>query len=319
MTNIKDLAKMAGVSVTTVSRVLNEHPYVSEKKRMAVLEAIKATNYHKNINAVHLSKGNTLLMGVVLPFTGHPYFASLLKGIARIALEHDYKLVLFQTDYLESRELDALLMLKEKQIDSLIICSRACSLATIEEHLHYGSIVLCENIKREQISTTFVNHYSVFFEALEYLYQKGHQKIGYCIGRRSGSSSKKREQAYKDFLVKYDLHFRPEYIMDNCLYVEDAEKIIKELKTMEVPPTALLVTNDQIAAGVVTCCHNEGIAIPDELAIIGFDNQPIAKMMNITTIDIPHEQMGENLFLQAVGEEISHTEVKVKLIERGTV
>lgn len=319
MTNIKDLAKMAGVSVTTVSRVLNEHPYVSETKRAAVLEAIKATNYRKNINAVHLSKGKTLLMGVVLPFTGHPYFASLLKGIARKALEHDYKLVLFQTDYLENRELDALQMLKEKQIDSLIICSRACSIATIEEHQQFGPIVLCENIKREQVSTTFVNHYAVFFEALEYLYQKGHQKIGYCIGRRSGSSSLRRELAYKDFLKKYDLPFKTEYIMDNCLYVEDGEKVIKQLKKMEVPPTGLLVTNDQIAAGIVTCCLNEGIVIPDELAIIGFDNQPIAKMMNITTFDIPHEQMGENLFLQALGEEITHKEVVVKLIERGTV
>lgn len=319
MTNIKDLAKLAGVSVTTVSRVLNEHPYVSETKRVAVLEAIKATNYHKNINAVHLSKGKTLLMGVVLPFTGHPYFASLLKGIARKALEHNYKLVLFQTDYLESRELDALQMLKEKQIDSLIICSRACSIATIEEHLQFGPIVLCENLKREQVSTTFVNHYSVFFEALEYLYRKGHQKIGYCVGRRSGSSSAKREQAYKDFLEKYDLPFTSEYIMDNCLYVEDGEKVIKLMKQMAEPPTALLVTNDQIAAGIVTCAHNEGITIPDDLAIIGFDNQPIAKMMNITTIDIPHEQMGENLFLQAIGDDITHKEIGVKLIERGTV
>src|SRR4051794_5673705 len=179
MANIIDLAKMAGVSKTTVSRVLNNHPYVSEEKKNAVLEAIKMTNYHKNINAVHLSRGKTQLMGVVLPFSDHPYFALLLKGVAKQAFENNYKLVLFQTDYRESREKEALQMLEQKQIDSLIICSRTCELSMIEEHLQFGQIVLCENVKGEKLSSTYVNHYKIFFDALEYLYHKGHRKIGY--------------------------------------------------------------------------------------------------------------------------------------------
>ncbi|WP_025691263.1 LacI family DNA-binding transcriptional regulator [Paenibacillus zanthoxyli] len=319
MTNIKDLAKMAGVSVTTVSRVLNNHPYVSEEKKNAVLEAVKVSNYHKNINAVHLSTGKTLLMGVVLPFSDHPYFGLLLKGIAKQALEYNYKLVLFQTDYMESRELEALQMLQQKQIDSLIICSRTCDLSTIEEHLPFGPIVLCENIKGNEVSTTFVNHYNIFVEALEYLYRKGHNKIGYCIGRRSGTNSHEREMAYRDFVKKYNLLYKPDYTLDECFYFEDGDKVIKQIQEMDAPPTALLVTSDQVAAGIVTCCKNRLISIPDELAIIGFDNQPIAKMMNITTIEIPLEDMGKNLFLQAVNGDLSNEELPAKLIERGTV
>ncbi|MFT8322160.1 MAG: LacI family DNA-binding transcriptional regulator [Bacillus sp. (in: firmicutes)] len=320
MTNIRDLAKMAGVSVTTVSRVLNNQPYVSEEKRKAVLEAIKISNYHININAVHLSKGKTLLMGVVLPFSDHPYFGLLLKGIANLALEHNYKLVLFQTDYIENREMEAFEMLKQKQIDSLIICSRTCEWSTIEEHLPYGPIVLCENRRRENVSSTFVNHYKIFTDALEYLYQKGHKKIGYCIGRKSGVNSKQREIAYKDFLRKYNLPYRYDYVVENCLHFEDGEKVIKRIKDMDTPPTALLVTSDQVAAGIVTCCHNEHISIPEELALIGFDNQPIAKVMNITTIDIPLVEIGRNLFRQAIKTNtISHKEVLAKLMERGTV
>ncbi|AIQ12974.1 LacI family DNA-binding transcriptional regulator [Paenibacillus durus] len=262
MTNIKDLAKMAGVSVTTVSRVLNNHPYVSEEKKNAVLEAVKASNYHKNINAVHLSTGKTSLMGVVLPFSDHPYFGLLLKGIANQALEYNYKLVLFQTDYMESRELEALQMLMQKQIDSLIICSRTCDLSTIKEHLPF---------------------------------------------------------AYRDFVKKYNLPYKPDYIMDECYYFEDGEKVIKQIQEMDAPPSALLVTSDQVAAGIVTCCKNRHISIPDELAIIGFDNQPIAKMMNITTVEIPLENMGKNLFLQAVNGDLSNEELPAKLIERGTV
>lgn len=319
MTNIKDLAKMAGVSVTTVSRVLNNHPYVSEEKRKSVLEAIRVSNYHQNINAVHLSKGKTQMIGVVLPYSDHPYFAMLLKGIAKQALETNYKLVLFQTDYKESMELEALQMLKQKQIDSLIICSRACDWSTIKEYLPFGSIVLCEDVRGKQVSSTFVDQYKIFMNALEYLHQKGHKKMGYCIGRKSGTNSEHRELAYRDFLKKYNLPYRSEYIFDQCLYFEDGEKVVKQLKEMNQPPSALLVTSDQVAAGMVTCCQKQGISIPENLSIIGFDNEPIAKMMDITTIEIPLVEMGINLFLQAINDEESNHEVTFQLIERGSV
>lgn len=319
MTNIKDLAKMAGVSVTTVSRVLNNHPYVREEKRKSVLEAIKVSNYHQNINAVHLSKGKTQMIGVVLPFSDTPYFALLLKGIAKQALDNNYKLVLFQTDYKERMELEALQMLKQKQIDSLIICSRACDWSTIQEYLPFGPIVLCEDVKGKQVSSTFVNQYIIFIKALEYLYQKGHKNIGYCIARKSGTNSQHRELAYRDFHKKYSLSYQPEYIIDQCLYFEDGEKVIKQLNKMEKPPSALLVTSDQVAAGIVTYCQKQDISIPGKLAIIGFDNEPIAKMMEITTIDIPLVEMGKKLFLQAINDELSNDEVSFHFIERGSV
>ncbi len=318
MTNIKDLARMAGVSVTTVSRVLNNHPYVREDKKKAVLNAVRTSNYHKNINAVHLSKGKTFLMGVVLPFSDHPYFAQLLKGIAKQALENNYKLVLFQTSYIESRELEALEMLKLKQIDSLIICSRTCDFAMIEEHLTFGPIVLCEDLHGKNLSATYVDHYRIFYEALKYLHSKGHSRIGYCIARKSGTNSQKRMSAYRDFLHHSQLPYYPEYLMDDCLYFQDGEKVIRQIKEMITPPTALLVTSDQVAAGIFTCCQREKISIPDDLAIIGFDNEPIAKMMNITTVEIPLVEMGKNLFLQAISEQVSNKEMSAKLIERGT-
>ena len=319
MTNIRDLAKMAGVSVTTVSRVINNHPYVSEEKKNAVLKAIQDSNYHKNINAVHLSRGKTLLMGVVLPYSDHPYFALLLKGIAKQAFKHNYKLVLFQTDYMESRELEALDMLKHKQIDSLVICSRSCPVSTIEEHLQYGPIVLCEKMKGKELSATFIDHYKTFVHALEYLYQKGHRKIGYCIGRKTGMNSRQRELAYRDFVNKYHLDYNQEYIIDHCLYFEDGEKVLKKILGMITTPSALIVTNDQVAAGIVTACQSLNISIPEQLAIIGFDNQPIARMMNITSFELPLEEMGENMFLQAVNAEVTHKEFSVQFIERGTV
>jgi DNA-binding LacI/PurR family transcriptional regulator len=88
---------------------------------------------------------------------------------------------------------------------------------------------------------------------------------------------------------------------------------------MDKPPSALLVTSDQVAAGIVTYCQKQDITIPDKLAIIGFDNEPIAKMMDITTIDIPLVEMGRNLFLQAINDEVTNKEFSIHFIERRTV
>jgi DNA-binding LacI/PurR family transcriptional regulator len=208
MANIKDIAKMAGVSVTTVSRVLNNHPYVSEEKKNAVKNAIEKCNYQQNINAVHLSKGKPFLIGVVIPFTNHPYFALLVEGIANEAVKNNYNLVLIQTNYELQREHEALMMLKHKQIDGLIICSRICSWDR-DEFSSFGPIILCEDTRGKQISSTYIDHYKVFFKALEYLQVKGYHKIGYCIGRNTGSNSQQRELAYKDFLIKNNKRYNP--------------------------------------------------------------------------------------------------------------
>jgi DNA-binding LacI/PurR family transcriptional regulator len=318
--NIKDIALMAGVSVTTVSRVLNDHPYVSSDKKAAVQRAIEQVNYQRNINAVHLSKGKTFLIGVVVPFSNHPYFGLLIEGIANEALQKNYKLVLFQTNYETERELEALTMLKDKQIDALIICSRICTWDLIEDYLSYGPIVVCEDTRGTEVSSTFVDHYQSFYKALEYIHSKGHQKIGYCIGRETGANSDLRRVAYKDFLKKYNLTFNPDFLFYDCFNFEDGERVIDSIKNLKSPPSALLISSDQVAAGILTCCKEQAIAVPNKLALMGFDNQPIAKIMNITTLEIPLVEMGRKLFAQATNTaSISQEEIAVKLIERQTV
>ncbi|NGP45541.1 LacI family DNA-binding transcriptional regulator [Bacillaceae bacterium SIJ1] len=320
MPNIRDIASLAGVSAATVSRVLNHHPYVSQEKREAVLKVMQKYNYQKNMNAVHLSTGKTFLIGVVLPFLDHPYFAQLVKGIANEALKHQYKLILFHTNYEADREIEALNMLKNKQVDALIICSRCLEWESIEEYTSYGMIVVCEDIKKPKVSSTFVNHYQSFMMALQYLYEKGHQRIGYCVWRKTGTNSRQREKAYLDFHRLHNLPVRQSYILAHRLYFEDGVQIVHDLRKLSDPPTALLVTGDQIAAGIVTCCKKENIAIPDQLAIIGFDNQPIAQVMEITTIEIPLEAMGRQLFLQSIDSyNYTHHEMTTTFIPRKTV
>ncbi|WP_227396873.1 LacI family DNA-binding transcriptional regulator [Jeotgalibacillus aurantiacus] len=318
MANIRDVAKKAGVSVTTVSRVINEHPYVKQEKRLAVLEAMEECGYVKNINAVHLSKGTTGMIGIVLPFIDHPYFSSLLNGLAHEARVHQKKLVLFQTDYEIDHELEALELLRQKQLDGLIFCSRECNWSVIEAYQSYGTIVMCEKMD-ERISYTFVDHYRIFQEALGYLEKKGYERIGYCIGRRSGSNSLARETAYRDFLVGKGQPFREEWIFDGCYDLEDGDSVVQQLQDLEKKPDALLVTSDHVAAGIMSAAGKRGIRIPEDLAVIGFDNHPIARMLSITTFDLPLEEMGRNLFRQVLSSDVSSTEISATLVERKTV
>ncbi|MBE9918082.1 LacI family DNA-binding transcriptional regulator [Paenibacillus donghaensis] len=319
MANIKDIARIAGVSVTTVSRVMNNHPYVREDKRKAVMQAMKQANYHRNINAVHLSTGKTNLIGVVVPFINLPYFGTVIDGIAGEAVKDNYKLVMIQTNYEEQREIEALEMLKDKQVAALIICSKMSSWEVVEAYASFGPIAVLEDGRGRKLSSTYINHYQCFTDALHYLHQKGHRKIGYCMSRKNGTSSRQREAAYRDFMKSINEPVNENYIFYKCLHFEDGEIIMQRMSQMDNPPTALLVTGDQLAAGILICCKERGISVPGDLAIVGFDNQPIAKVLNITTFELPLAEIGRKLYYQAVQNKHFHQEIPAIFIERLTV
>lgn len=261
MPNIKDVAMAAKVSVSTVSRVLNNHPYVEESKRQAVLEAIERLNYSRNVNAVHLIKGKTNLIGVMLPYIHHPFFSALLQGIGQEALRHQVQLIVLQTGYDPEKERQALYMLKMKQIDGLLICSKSLSWEVLAPYSQYGPILACEKTTSPGISSIYIDHYSCIQEAMKLLLKKGHRRIGCCLSREVSPSSYSRRAGFR---------------------------------------------------------------FPADLAVIGFDNQPIAEVLGITSIDIQVPLMGSTGFAllhEAINDEnrppVSQ-ELPYRLIERAS-
>jgi LacI family purine nucleotide synthesis repressor len=323
--NIRQIAKEAGVSVTTVSRVLNNHAYVSEEKRKAVLEAINRLNYSRNLNAIHLIKGKTNIVGVMLPYINHAYFARLLEGIASEALRSNYQLILFQTDYNPEEEMKALNMLKMKQIDGLIICSKALEWEQIEPFTDDGPILACEDTGDAAISSIYIDHYASFQQGLFYLMERGHRHIGYCLGRVNSNNSQARRKAYVDALALIDEVVREEWMFYQCYSIEDGVKVVNKLLTMKERPTALLVAGDQVAVGIMMEAKKNGIRIPEDLAIIGFDNQPIAEVFDLTTIDNQLFEMGTSAFrivhnqIMKKKREPEKCRLEFRLIERSTV
>ncbi|PGS93474.1 LacI family transcriptional regulator [Bacillus anthracis] len=325
MANIKDIAKMAGVSVTTVSRVLNDHPYVSEEKRKAVIEIVEKLNYSQNANAVHLSKGKTNIVGVILPYINHPSFDAMVGGMMEEALTHNYRVLLCQTNYNKKEEMKSLHMLKTKQLDGLIICSRANDWEMIEPYASYGTIIACEDNDISNISSVYTNHSAAFQLGMDYLIEKGYKKIGYCTGRKLGPSSQKRFDVYKQQLQSIDEEVNEEWIFTECFMLEDGVKVAHNLKEMQHLPEALIVAGDEVAIGVMTEAEKLGIQVPEDLAIIGFDNQPISQVLQLTTIDQNLNEIGRKafeMFYRQTSDGRSKqekVEIPYELVERSTV
>jgi DNA-binding LacI/PurR family transcriptional regulator len=324
MANIREIARLAGVSVSTVSRVLNNHPYVSPDKREAVMKTIRELDYSPNINAVHLSRGKTNMVGVILPTINHPYFSELLEGIAEEAMKHNIQLVLFQTAYNPDKEFEALEQLRGHLIDGVIFASRAIPFNSLLKYKDAGPIVLCEDSDQDEFPSISIQHVAAFNLGMEYLISKGHERIAICLGRLEGTNSQKRQKAYEDKMKMIGQKVYREWVIGKCLMIQDGKRVVDHFIQMNEKPTAFLVGNDQVAAGIITETAQKGLAVPENIAILSFDNHPISEIMGITTIDIPTKQLGIDAFhayIKRTGEDQYAKKVILpfKLIQRKSV
>ncbi|MCE4051118.1 MULTISPECIES: LacI family DNA-binding transcriptional regulator [Bacillaceae] len=323
MGNIKKIAELSGVSVTTVSRVLNNHPYVKEEKRKAVLETIDKLNYSQNLNAVHLSRGKTSMIGVMVPYITVPYYGSLLDGIGEEALKNNYSINLFQTNYDVNKEKEALEKLKSKQVDGMIIGSHTANMDILRKYASDHPIIVCEKVTEENIAAVYIDHYSAFRQGLDFLHSNGYKHIGYCVNRATSANSRLREKAFYEGLQKLGLAAEKEWVFDSCLSIEDGKRVVKKLLELKDRPDALLVSSDQVAAGIMTEARKQQMNIPEDLALLSYDNHPISEALELTTMDLPIVEMGRRSFqlfqqLQDKKQEMP-IELKAKLVVRSTV
>ena len=290
MTNIRDLAREANVSVTTVSRVLNDHPYVAEDKRRAVKEAIEKLGYIRNQTAVHLSIGQTKTIGVMLPFVDHPYHAAILQGIAKSAFAETYRFLTWQTNYVEEHERTVLRALAQREVDGLIIVSHSLPTADILSYEQYGPIVFCE--LHQAVSAVYIDHYTAFRKGLMELQRLGHKRIGICLGRSDSTNSLARKQAYHDFVEQPS----DDWVYEQTLTIEDGSRVAERWLRQKQRPSAILTASDHVAAGLIIELRKHGYRIPEDLSVIGFDGSDLAQVLNLTTISIPYDVIGQQAF-----------------------
>ncbi|ADC52331.1 LacI-type regulatory protein (plasmid) [Alkalihalophilus pseudofirmus OF4] len=324
MSNITEIAKRAKVSRTTVSRVLNNHPYVKKEKRESVLRAIEELNYVPNMSAINLSKGKTNVFGVIVPQINHSFFSNLIEGIGKECNKHNYSLLVLQSNYDIKKELKYFDMLKNKVIDGMIVGSSIIPTNKINDLSSSGKIISCEYSASEKFPRVFVDHESGFKLAVDHLKSKGHQKIGLCLGNPKSGVGITRKKSFFNLLREYQLTWNNDWYFDERYTIYDGIKVASKLLDNPVRPTAVVVGSDQVAAGILYEVKRRGIRIPEDLALIGFDDQPIAKVLDLTTINQPIIELGEvaaNLLYRLVNGEGIHadTKLELELVERKSV
>lgn len=328
MTKISDVAEKTGYSITTISRAINDHPYVSDKTKKKIFDAMKELDYYPNNVAQQLRGKGTKLIGVIISFVINPFFTYLVDAIEKAAYQVGYQIVILQTLEEPEREKKIIEMLKKRQLDGLIMTSLDDDSPEVLKLIEAGKIVVCNRYLGEQnIPLIHVDEKKATYEATYYLLSKGHRKIGYVTGNRGSMLPvDPRFEGYVQALKEFDIEPNSNYIFPRRLTISDGKSTLTDVLALgEERPDALLVISDEVASGILSQCHLLNIKVPETLAIIGFDDQPIAEALypGLTTVRQPIKEMGEYVAALIIAniehrEHPERPELNTKLIIRGT-
>jgi len=333
--SIKDVAKEAGVAISTVSNVINETRFVKEEISNKVLKAIKKLNYRPNIIARGLRTKSTKTVSIILPDIGSPFFAQVIKGMEEVARNRGYTLILGCTFYnIEEEELQMNVLL-DKFIDGLIFF---CGYDKYEHIKKINDqkipvVVIDREIDDPNIPSVMINNTLAMETAVDYLCSFNHREIGYLtFSFENQTTVRNRYIGYCNGLKKNKISYNPKFvIIDDSVRLNEIEgtyNIVKKfLENGEKIPTAFITMADFFAYGLIKALKEKGYRIPRDVSIIGFDNIIFSGFVDppLTTVKQPKKLMGStamNLLLDIVeGREVKEKNIilPTEIIERGSV
>lgn len=296
MANIKDIARLAGVSASTVSRVINQSGYVNEKTRNTIEKIIKQLDYVPNRNAVSLKTGRTGFLGIVAPYFNDS-MNLLLSHFTMAAQKEGYNISLFMTLNDKNKEIQAFEMLRRKQIDAVLLLIRLNDWSVIEQYAKYGPVVTWQRLDSKIIHSVYMNQYDGYTLALEHLYKKGRRKIVNLYGSMKGLNTGSRMKAYEDFCIRHNIHFDEKNSFHGLSTVKDGGNLAKWWLEQKEKPDAFATITDSVAAGLFSKAKEYGLNIPEDFSIIGFDDIEISRLLKLTTIHYPIDLQARNAFI----------------------
>ncbi|WP_434630731.1 LacI family DNA-binding transcriptional regulator [Thermoanaerobacterium thermosaccharolyticum] len=325
MATIRDVAEKAGVTVTTVSRVLNNRGYISEKTRKKVYEAMKELNYQPNELARSLYRRKSYLIGLLIPSVSHPFFAELTSYIEYYAYQNDYKILLCNSLQDVEKEKDYINMLKRHQVDGIIIGSHTLK---TEQYLNVNlPIVAIDRYFSEKIPYVASDNYNGGVLATKLLIQNGCRKIAHISGPLIlNTPANNRRKAFMDVVKEHNIENVVVETKLNVFDTDEYKKLIIKLFTDHPDIDGVFASSDLIAATIINAAREIGKEVPKDLKIVGYDDISIAKTIvpPLTTIRQPIEEMAkktiEIILDQIDGKEVSIENVlPITLVERESV
>lgn len=295
MVGIQDVAKAAGVSVATVSRVINNNGNVLPETIEKVNKAIEMLQY-KPPTSGRSQRGvkKKRLLAIIPEFT-NPFWGDILDGMNTEARFNGYTLIACASQGEAEIELRALNMLKEKQVDGALLLSTALS----EDELaiwnsHYPILQCCEYEENTKLSHISINYRDAAYQGVSYLARMGHKRIAMITASKKSYSVYQKEAGYKQALADHNIPFDPELLVNGSFHYESGYEKGLMLMNLSVPPTAIMAISDTTAAGCLCAVYESGKSCPDDVAILGFDNMILSRMLYppLTTVAIRKKLMG---------------------------
>ena len=282
---INDVAKLAGVSMKTVSRVINKEPSVRKKTYDIVMEAVKELNYQPNLAARNLAGTSSFTIGLVYDNPNAYYVIDMQNGVLSRCKDEGYELVIHPCTYSDSNMVDDLItMIKRSRLAGLVLTpplSEQSSITNLldELNIHYVRILSGRPTDNDQDTCIYVNDYKAAYELTTHLLTHGHENIGFICGDKEHKSTSERLEGYKAALADHHKEFDSRFIYDGKYAFESGVEGVKTLleNNNALAISAILGGNDEMAAGALFASRLMGIAIPEQLSITGFENSPFSR------------------------------------------
>jgi len=291
---IRDVARAANVSVSTVSRVLNNKDDVAPETYQRVQAVIAELGYTSNLAARSMRSRRTNVIGLIMPDVEDPFIFQIMRGINRAITEYGYDLILYTSGDVRKESTPdrerRYVSLLNAVTDGVIVVTPATTTFSTASPV----VVIDPNIDEPECHAVIATNYAGALAVMEYLIGLGHRRIGFIGGRPELKSAVQRLQGYQDGLRKAGIPLDPDLIQGGDFSEEAGFAGAQKLLRLPEPPTAIFAANDQMAIGAIKAARQLGLEVPRDLSVVGFDNIPESAYFNpaLTTVDQSIDKMG---------------------------
>lgn len=301
---VYDIAKEANVSVTTVSRVLNDTAPVKASTRQKVMEVINKYQFQPNAQARSLIKKETNMIGVILPDITNPFFPAVFWGIENEARKKGYSIILCDTAGQFDRESEYISLLREKRVDGVIYMGgrvnlARCSRKLMQEVMDLAAaspvVIINGNLAGSNLHRVIADEAEGAALATQHLLDLGHRKLAFIGGSADTATTQTKVKAFKKKLAERGVRLNPNWLLHDTFSIQSGRELMARLLAGGEWPTGVVCVNDFTAIGAIKAAIEHGLRIPDDLSIVGFDDSPLATAIipELTSVSQESHMLGE--------------------------
>ncbi|MFB6230798.1 MAG: LacI family DNA-binding transcriptional regulator [Salinibacter sp.] len=299
MATLKDVARKAGVSISTVSRVFNDPEKVRPDTRQRVRKASEALNYKPSRVArrLRVQTGETNLIGLIIPDIQNPFFAEVARGVEDVARDHNYAVIFSNSDEDPENQKVALDTLQTEDVDGVIVPPVDLDDAAVKDFAESSIPIVCVDRQMAdlRLDTILSDNRQGAHDAVTHLIEHGHGRIAFIGGIARISTLTERREGYEAALRDHDLPVDPALVREGELHRERGKDHTEALLALDRPPTALFTGNNLTTLGALAALNQHDVRVPEDMALVGYDDIPWADALNPppTVIDQPSYEMGQ--------------------------